>query len=200
MIVKAIIFPSSATSPSLYLDTYMYFRQHDVNGWLEKQKQRRRRAGMNAPTNHRHHCAALAARWCRRAGAAALVPPRWFAGVATAAAVCVVAWVKRLMHLASAPRRMACPAWSASLPACLAALAAFLMLPALQRGPPCQRLASSSVGLPASRAWRMLFLSRSRRQLCNAIVGRDTGSTYKKICSSLYYVAKFEYTCFLIIM
>ena len=114
---------------------------------------------MNAPTNHRHHCAALAARWCRcagaavlvppcwcrragaaalvpprwcrRAGAAALVPPRWFAGVATAAAVCVVAWVKRLMHLASAPRRMACPAWSASLPACLAALAAFLMLPAL---------------------------------------------------------------------
>ena len=139
MIVKAIIFPSSATSPSLYLDTYMYFRQHDVNGWLEKQKQKRRRAGMNAPTNHRHHCAAL---------------------VRAAAAVCVVAWAKRLMHLASAPRRMACPAWPASLPACLAALAAFLMLPALQRGPPCQRLASSSVGLPASRAWRMLFLSR----------------------------------------
>ena len=68
---------------------------------------------MNAPTNHRHHCAALVR-------------------AAVAAASCVVAWAKRLMHLASAPpRRMACPAWPASLPACLAALAAFLMLPAL---------------------------------------------------------------------
>ena len=92
---------------------------------------------MNAPTNHRHHCAALAARWCRRAGAAALVPPRWFAGVATAAAVCVVAWVKRLMHLASAPRRMACPAWSASLPACLlGCLSGLSHVASLIEGPP----------------------------------------------------------------
>jgi hypothetical protein len=76
--------------------------------------------------------ALVPSRWCRRAGAVALVPPRWVAGAVTVAAACVVAWVKRLMHLASAaPRRMACPAWSASLPACLAALAAFLMLPAL---------------------------------------------------------------------
>ena len=151
MIVKAIIFPSSATSPSLYLDTYMYFRQHDVNGWLEKQKQRRRRAGMNAPTNHRHHCAALV-----RAAAAVLACWRSDGG----GVCCCLGKAAHASCQRAAPRHMACPAWSASLPACLAALAAFLMLPALQRGPPCQRLASSSVGLPASRAWRMLFLSR----------------------------------------
>ena len=75
---------------------------------------------MNAPTNHRHHCASLV-----RAAAAA------------AAAVCVVAWAKRLMHLASAPRRMACPAWSASLPACLlGCLSGLSHVASLIEGPP----------------------------------------------------------------
>lgn len=82
---------------------------------------------MNAPTNHRHHCAALV----RRAAAAVLACWRSDGG---GPAACVVAWVKRLMHLASAPRRaawLALPGLLACLPACLAALAAFLMLPAL---------------------------------------------------------------------
>jgi hypothetical protein len=83
---------------------------------------------MNAPTNHRHHCAALGQQ-C------------WLAGVPTAAAhgaaACVVAWVKRLMHLASAPRRMACPAWSASLPACLlGCLSGLSHVASLIEGPP----------------------------------------------------------------
>ena len=203
MIVKAIIFPSSATSPSLYLDTYMYFRQHDVNGWLEKQKQRRRRAGMNAPTNHRHHCAALVPPpWFRRAGAAALVLLCWcwFAGVATAvaAAVCVVAWVKRLMHLASAPR-LAAPQGLPCLvcqPACLlGCLSGLSHVASLIEGPPMPET-SFFVSWSASQPCVENAVPEPLASLCNAIVGRDTGSTYKKICSSLYYVAKFEYTCF----
>ena len=66
----------------------------------------------------------------------------------------------------------------------------------LIEGPPNQRLASSSVGLPASRAWRMLFLSRVAVQCYCWQRYRE----YLQKTSSLYYVAKCEYTRFLIVM
>ena len=147
---------------------------------------------MNAPTNHRHHCAALV----RRAAAAVLACWRSDGGGSPAA--CVVAWVKRLMHLASAPRRMACPAWSASLPACLlGCLSGLSHVASLIEGPP----------MPETS----FFVSWSASQPCveNAVPEPRVAvqcycwqryREYLQKNSSLYYVAKFEYTRFLIVM
>ena len=129
---------------------------------------------MNAPTNHRHHCAALV----RRAAAAVLAC--WRSDGGGGAAACVVAWVKRLMHLASAPRRMACPAWSASLPACLlGCLSGLSHVASLIEGPPMPET-SFFVSWSASQPCVENAVPEPLASLCNAIVGRDTESTYKK--------------------